>query len=473
MNLNTLQTIPLNPKILLEMIQDLERNAELHRISILYDGEIVVEGAWNPFLLSEPQMMHSLSKTGVSICAGFAISEGKFRLTDRLCDLIPEDLPETYDPCLEKITVYDLLTMQAGSTKCCNNRWFTKLENSWTTHWLEEPRIVSDIGNVFHYDSGCSYTLSRIITKFMGKTCEELLNERIFSPMGFPWIHWLKSPDGFSTGGWGLYLTSSQIAHLGWVLLQKGRFGSRQLIPENWVEEMTKPRTPIPGTNARPLTHYGYQLKSGKDLFSAEGAFGQFMLCFRNLPLVIGITSGTPFGKIADLCHTWILKAARTPFLLDNAALAKSWEQLQEYLDSRSLPCASGDAAILPPLLENRWITLGQNARKIRRVLFLQKGSALQITFDLDGICYTGLAGYQTWMDNDLFPGDFTRVRHSLSWTSSKDTLFLSDCILNISYREDYTLRLSQENPAGPLIACTWTPNVTYLDDPRNFLGTF
>ena len=68
MNLNTLQTIPLNPKILLEMIQDLERNAELHCISILYDGEIVVEGAWNPFLLSEPQMMHSLSKTGVSIC---------------------------------------------------------------------------------------------------------------------------------------------------------------------------------------------------------------------------------------------------------------------------------------------------------------------------------------------------------------------------------------------------------------------
>ena len=158
---------------------------------------------------------------------------------------------------------------------------------------------------------------------------------------------------------------------------------------------------------------------------------------------------------------------------MDNAALAKSWEQLQEYLDSRSLPCASGDAAILPPLLENRWITLGQNARKIRRVLFLQKGSALQITFDLDGICYTGLAGYQTWMDNDLFPGNFTRVRHSLSWTSSKDTLFLSDCILNTSYREDYTLRLSQENPAGPLIACTWTPNVTYLDDPRNFLGTF
>ncbi|MEI3198890.1 MAG: hypothetical protein V8S12_00255 [Lachnospiraceae bacterium] len=38
-------------------------NAELHCISILYDGEIVVEGAWNPFLLSEPQMMHSLSKT--------------------------------------------------------------------------------------------------------------------------------------------------------------------------------------------------------------------------------------------------------------------------------------------------------------------------------------------------------------------------------------------------------------------------
>ena len=38
-------------------------------------------------------------------------------------------------------------------------------------------KILEDIGKVFHYDSGCSYTLSRIVTKVMGKNCRTLLDE--------------------------------------------------------------------------------------------------------------------------------------------------------------------------------------------------------------------------------------------------------------------------------------------------------
>lgn len=58
-------------------------------------------------------MMHSLSKTGTAICVGFALDEGKLKLEAPFLDYIREDLPEEYDPALEKITVYDLLTMQA------------------------------------------------------------------------------------------------------------------------------------------------------------------------------------------------------------------------------------------------------------------------------------------------------------------------------------------------------------------------
>ena len=81
---------------------------------------------------------------------------------------------------MEKITVYDLLTMQAGSPFCCNNVWFSRLEKNWETAWLREKKILEDIGKVFHYDSGCSYTLSRIVTKVMGKTAGHfLMNESL------------------------------------------------------------------------------------------------------------------------------------------------------------------------------------------------------------------------------------------------------------------------------------------------------
>lgn len=60
-------------------------------------------------------MLHSLSKIGTSICVGFAVDEGKLHLEDKFLDYVREDLPDEYDEALENITVYDLLTMQAGS----------------------------------------------------------------------------------------------------------------------------------------------------------------------------------------------------------------------------------------------------------------------------------------------------------------------------------------------------------------------
>ena len=70
----------LNPFKLAKMLEELENTVELHSISVRYKGEKVVEGAWAPFSMEEPQMMHSLSKIGTSICVGFAVDEGKLHL---------------------------------------------------------------------------------------------------------------------------------------------------------------------------------------------------------------------------------------------------------------------------------------------------------------------------------------------------------------------------------------------------------
>ena len=86
-----------------EMLEVLEKEAELHSISVKYEGKTILEGAWKPFTLEDPQMMHSLSKTGTAICVGFALDEGKLKLEAPFLDYIREDLPEEYDPALEKM----------------------------------------------------------------------------------------------------------------------------------------------------------------------------------------------------------------------------------------------------------------------------------------------------------------------------------------------------------------------------------
>lgn len=96
----------LNPEKLTEMLTELEQTVEIHSISVRFDGKVILEGAWEPFSLEKPQMMHSLSKIGTSICLGFALDEGKIHLEDKLLDYVRDELPEEYDPALEDLTIY-------------------------------------------------------------------------------------------------------------------------------------------------------------------------------------------------------------------------------------------------------------------------------------------------------------------------------------------------------------------------------
>ena len=141
----TPKSVGLNADVLTQMLCELEEKAELHSIVVIKDNKVVVDGSWAPYEKDIPQMMHSLSKTGTSLCVGIAVCEGKLSLDDKFIDYVREDLPENYDRILEQVTIYDLLTMQAGSAACANNVYFTALKSDWEKTWLGEKRIAADV----------------------------------------------------------------------------------------------------------------------------------------------------------------------------------------------------------------------------------------------------------------------------------------------------------------------------------------
>ena len=136
----------------------------------------------------------------------------------------------------------------------------------------------------------------------MGENCLSIMQKRVFDKLGFGKINWLTSPEGHNTGGWGMYLTADQISTLAQLLLQKGNWKGEQLVPQWWIEEMGQSRVVIPGDEKKALTHYAYHIKAGKEIFAAEGAFGQYLVCFRELPVAIGITAGAREYLAADIC---------------------------------------------------------------------------------------------------------------------------------------------------------------------------
>ena len=464
----------LNPIKLTEMLEELENTVELHSISVRYKGETVLEGAWAPFSLSDPQMMHSLSKIGTSICVGFALDEGKLHLEDHFLKYVREELPASYDEALEDITIYDLITMQAGSKECCNNVWFSRIEKDWETNWLKQPQIREDIGKAFHYDSGCSYTLSRIVSKVMGENCLSIMQKRVFDKMGFGRINWLTSPEGHNTGGWGMYLTASQISALAQLLLQKGNWKGEQLVPAWWIEEMGKMRVEIPGDEKKALTHYAYHIKAGKEIFAAEGAFGQYLICFRNLPVAIGITAGAREYLAADICLKYIKEAVTVPCPAEKRAEGQKY--LEAKLNSLSLPQPEGRLRTSKKVTEklfNRKIVFTENPRKIESAKITKEGYRLKLELVIDGEKKEIYAGYKNWKQNDLYPEDFTKRYHCAAYAMDKEALYLSIGLINTSYREEYCLWVNSEDK----VIGTWKPNVTYLPEEPDmvwkFTGTF
>lgn len=271
-----------------------------------------------------------------------------------------------------------------------------------------------------------------------------------------------------------MYLTANQISALAQLLVQRGKWNGEQLIPEWWVEEMSKMRVEIPEDKKKALTHYAYHIKAGKEIFAAEGAFGQYLICFRDYPVAIGITAGASEYLAADICLKYIKEAIQIPCAKEK--LDEAQEQLEEKVAHLTLTEPEGDRKETDKATEkllDKTIVFTENPRQIESAQISKYGDELKLVLTVDGEKKVLFAGYKNWKCNDMYPNDFTRRYHAISYAFDEDALYISVGLLNTSYREEYCLWVNSED----VVVGTWRPNVTYLPAEENmtwkFTGTF
>ncbi|HMI05062.1 MAG TPA: serine hydrolase domain-containing protein, partial [Pedobacter sp.] len=88
---------------------------ELHDFVILRHGKVVAEGAWKPYDTQFKHTLYSTSKSFTSTAIGFAVQEGRLKLTDKVVWFFTkEDLPATISENLAELNIRHLLTMTVG-----------------------------------------------------------------------------------------------------------------------------------------------------------------------------------------------------------------------------------------------------------------------------------------------------------------------------------------------------------------------
>ena len=275
---------------------------DVHSVMIVKDGAVIYSHWQSKGAPNVPHVLHSVSKTFTATAVGLAIAEGRLNLTDKVVSFFPDKLPNEVSDNLMAMTICDLLTMTCGHDDEPNQ---SKREE-WVKTFLAHP-VKHTPGTFYLYNSLGTYMLSAIVQKVTGEKVLDYLTTRLFEPLHIDKPRWDESPQGISAGGWGLYLKTEDLAKMGQLLLQNGKWKGKQIIPAEWVYEMSKkqvesinPGTRLEQDEERGMTKetsdwmqgYGYQMwRCRPGCFRADGARGQYIIVVPDKNAVIAITS--------------------------------------------------------------------------------------------------------------------------------------------------------------------------------------
>lgn len=226
---------------------------------------------------------YSASKSFTSAAVGIALGEGLLSLEERLVDAFSKEVPECAGENLQKATVRDLLTMGLGQSKgylMGEQRPFLQ-EEDWVRYALSLPFVYAP-GEKFVYNNVGPYLAGVLVQRRSGCDLVSYLTPRLFAPMGIQRPTWETDPQGFTFGAGGLFLCVTELLKFGRLLLQKGRWDGRQLVPEAYLKEAAKKQI------ENGEQGYGYLFWRGeRDSFRADGKYGQYALVFPEEDAVI------------------------------------------------------------------------------------------------------------------------------------------------------------------------------------------
>ena len=270
-----------------------------HVFMLLKDGRVFAEGYYRPYTPLRLQTLYSLSKSFTSVAMGMAAEEGLLDLDERVGDLFPEKLPAAPGPEVMALTLRDCLRMATGQPREPDFRAPDLVRAFLAVPFTEQP------GTVFRYNTAATYLCSAALAA-RGVDLEAFLQERLFTPLGIAGVRWMRSSQNICTGGFGLSAIPELLAKFGQLLLQRGEWQGRQLIPGAYLDLATSRQ--IDTVNNDPANAgrsgdwalgYGYQFWQSQDRsFRGDGMYGQYCVVAPEKGLVFVLTSFTDIMQI-------------------------------------------------------------------------------------------------------------------------------------------------------------------------------
>ncbi len=407
-----------SPRAVADMLRDwAQKGLEIHSFMLLRGGKVAAEGYWSPYRAGDVHMLNSLSKSFTSTAILFAIQEGLLSPDDKVISFFPEKAARlNISEKMRRLTLRHLLSMCTGHEPSAD---FIFAEDDCVSAFLASE-IKGEPGGRFSYNTGATFMLSAALQARTGQNLVEFLRPRLFEPLGMSDGIWSEmTRDGICYGGFGLNVTTDDIARLGMLYLGRGEFNGKRILDAALIDEASRRHISNCGSSQTPwlddpaLADYSADVDPSNDwgmgygwqfwrcipegVYRGDGAFGQFCIVMPRQDAVLAITAGT--GDMQGILFSVWDKLLPG---LGGSCTNDGQAGLDAMLAGLSLPPAeSGDSS---PLAAN----IGGTCYKFefRGTPFDAKfdfdGDMLNIAVDVHGKQYMVKAGYGRHIYNRL-----------------------------------------------------------------------
>ena len=284
---------------LLDAILDKVREEDM----ILFYSQARVKGVITAERMQSPvkHRLHAFSVgKAVTACAvGIAEKEGLLSLDDPVIDYFEEY--KTYKRPMDTygFTIRDTLKMSIGLKDALF--FSTDKLRYEAKDWVDffwNAEFDASLKGRFLYSNFDSYILSCLIERVSGQNMLEYLRYRFFEPIGIKNPDWTCCPKGHTYACNGIYLNIDEMGTLGELLLNGGKWGDDQIVPEKFIKEATSKQIDTVGNPFGERLYHGYGygiwMSAIPGAYVCYGSCGQFILCIPDRKLVLSFLTFEP-----------------------------------------------------------------------------------------------------------------------------------------------------------------------------------
>jgi CubicO group peptidase (beta-lactamase class C family) len=239
---------------------------------VVYRGQIVQE--WYGPRHPEPAFAMSSTKSVTGLLVGMLVADQKLTVNDKVSRYIPQWRAGAESG----VTVRHLLTMTSG---------LRRLYEDGVGGVEDKESLVFALplsykpGTRWEYTNEGVFLLSPLMDAAAGEPIERYAQRRLFKPLGLAQTRLHVYPPGQAWTHADMETTARDLARIGLLMLQRGRWGDRQLVAESWIAASTTASQDL--QESYGLLWWLYRDPRG---FGARGRFDTNLYVFPDLELV-------------------------------------------------------------------------------------------------------------------------------------------------------------------------------------------